>query len=107
MGEDLSAVSFIRDYVRFEFNPPPTIDALTRTVVTRPSGSAALGDPAFANLAISLIGQVVTAVVVQEGKSFDIRFADGSSIIISLRPEDYVCAEAVLFHGPNWQLVVI
>jgi hypothetical protein len=107
VGEDLSAVSFIRDYVRFEFNPPPMIDALTKTVITTPSGSATLGDRDFANLAIGLIGTVVAGVTVAEGQSFIIRFADGSIISISLRAEDYVAIEALVFHGPKSQIVVI
>jgi hypothetical protein len=107
VGEDLSAVNFIRDYVRFEFNPTPTIDGLSKVTITSPHGSAAQGDSEFANLAIALIGSILTAVVVKEGESFDIRFADESIISISLRPEDYVGPEAVLFRGPNGQFTVI
>ena len=107
MGEDLSAVSFIRDYIRFEFNPPPMIDGLSKVTITTPRGSATQGDSKFANLAIGLIGSVVMAVAVKKGESFTIHFTNESVISISLRAEDYVGPEAVLFHGPNWQLGVI
>lgn len=107
IGEELSGVSFIRNYVRFEFNPPPMVDALTRTVVATSAGSAALGEPAFADLAVSLIGKVVEAVELNEGEAFTIRFAGGSLIAISLQLEEAVGPEAVLIHGHGRKLQVI
>jgi len=107
VGEDLSAVSFIRNYVRFEFNPPPMIDALTKTLVTTAAGSAALGEPPFANLAISLIGSVVEGVHVEADVAFSIKFVGGAVISVSLRPEDAVGPEAVLFHGHGQRLGIV
>jgi hypothetical protein len=106
VGEDLSAVSFIRDYIRFEFNSPLVVDALTKTVVTVGGSSAALGDPAFANLAIGLIGRVAEGICLEANEALTITFVGGALIWISLRAEDSIGPEAVLLHGPGHQLAV-
>lgn len=107
VGEELSGVTFVRDHLQFQFNPPPILNALTKTVVTTPSGSAALGDAEFANMAIGLIGSVVETVRVKPDEAFVIGFVGGSSIAISLREMDAVGPEAVVFYGRDHQIEVI
>lgn len=108
VGEDLSGIVFVRDYLQFQFNPPPQINAYsTRVLVLSDDRSSAFGDEAFANLAIGLIGRVVREVRVDAEQSFRIVFTDGSEIMISLRPEHYQGPEAVDFQGHNNQWAVI
>src|SRR6267143_433397 len=96
VGEDLSGIVFVRDYLQLQFNPPPQINAYsTRVVVSSNGRSAAFGEEAFANLAIGLIGRFVREVRVDAQQSFCILFTDGAEIIISLRPEHYQGPEAV------------
>jgi len=107
VGEDLSGIAFVRDYLQLEFNPPPQISVYsTRIVVTSDGRSAAFGDEAFANLAIGLIGRSVREVRVDAGQSFRIVFTNGAEILISLRPEPYVGPEAVDFQGRDNQRAV-
>ena len=99
---------FVRDYLQLQFNPLPQINAYSKRVVASAVGrSAALGEEAFANLAISLIGRFVRAVRVEEQQSFTIVFTDGAEISISLRPEDSQGPEAVDFQGRHHQWAVI
>jgi hypothetical protein len=108
VGEDLSGIVFVRDYLQLQFNPPPQINVYSRRVVVSSRGrSAAFGEDAFANLAIGLIGRFVREVSVDAPKTFRIVFTDGSEIMISLRSEHYEGPEAVDFQGRNNQWAVI
>ena len=108
VGEELSGVVFVRDYLQLQFNPPPQINAYsTRIVISSDGRSAAFGEEAFANLAIALIGHFVRQVKVDAQQSFRIVFTSGSEIMISLRPEHYQGAEAVYFQGRDNQFAVI
>jgi hypothetical protein len=108
VGEDLSGIVFVRDYLQLQFNLPPQINAYsTRVVVSADGRSAAFGDESFANLAIRLIGHFVREVIVDAEQSFRIVFTDGAEIMISLRPEHYQGPEAVDFQGRNNERAVI
>jgi hypothetical protein len=98
IGQELSAVCFIRDYMRFEFDPPPMIDVFSKICVVTPKGSAEQCDGDFANMVIGLIGSVVSAVDVEADEQLRIGLSNGTWILISLRPADY-SAEAVVMHG--------
>jgi hypothetical protein len=106
-GRCLHAVTFILDYVQPQFDPPLTINAFTRVSV-RPNGGKVTGDDddQFRNLLCTQISKVVELVTIRDSKSFDLAFADSSAISISLRPEDYVCPEAVAVNGDSYSLVL-
>lgn len=109
VGEDLSGIVFVRDYLQLQFNPPPQINVYSSHVVVSADGrSAKFGEEAFANLALSLIGKFVQEVKVDE-QSFRILFADAapSDILISLRPEHYQGPEAMDFQGRDHQWAVL
>jgi hypothetical protein len=108
VGEDLSGVVFVRDYLQLQFNPPPQVNVYSaRVVVSVDGASAAFGEEPFANLLVGLIGRVVGGVDVVDGQSFRIRFSDGSRIEISLRPEDYRGPEVVDFQGRDNRWAVL
>jgi hypothetical protein len=108
VGENLSGIVFVLDYLQLQFNPPPQNNAYsTRVVVSSDGRSAAFGEEAFANLAIGLIGHVVRELKVDAEQSFRILFTEGAEIMISLRPEHYRGPEAVYFQGRNHQWAVI
>jgi hypothetical protein len=106
-GRRLHAVTFILDYVQFQFDPPLTINAFTRVSV-RPNDRTRRGydDNGLRNLLCAQISKVVGLVVIRDSKSFDPGFDDGSGISISLRPEDYVGPEAVAINGDGYSLVL-
>ena len=108
VGEDLSGVVFVRDYLQLQFNPPPQVNVYSAVVVVSAGGATAqFGEGPFANLILSLIGRVVSAASVTEGQSFRIAFGDGSTIEVSLRPGDYRGPEAIDFQGRDGHRAVL
>jgi len=108
VGEDLSGIVFVRDYLQLQFSPPPQINVYSTQVIVSSSGrSASFGEEAFANLAIGLIGKFVTEVRVNEQQDFRIIFANDAELAISLRPEHYRGPEAVDFQGRDNKWAVI
>ena len=59
VGEDLSGVTFVGDYLQLQFNPPPLLNAYTPVTVRSGAHTATFGEAAFANLLIAQIGKVV------------------------------------------------
>ena len=98
LGEDLSGVTFVRDYLQLQFNPPPTINVYSRCCVVTGSGSAEFGDEPFANLMIAQIGKDVASVS-DAGEVFTIVFSDGSRIFIPFGPGTFEGPEAFEFWG--------
>ena len=108
VGEDLSGIVFVRDYLQLQFNPPPQINAYSTQIVVSSNGrSSVFGEEAFANLAIGLIGHLVREVKVDAEQSFRIIFDDGAEITISLRREHYQGPEAIDFQGRENHWAVI
>lgn len=108
VGEDLSGIVFVRDYLQLQFNPPPQLNVYSRrVVVTSGVRSAAFGEEPFANLALSLIGAFVREVRVSEQECFRIIFTNDAEILVSLRPEHCQGPEALDFQGRHNQWAVI
>jgi hypothetical protein len=101
IGEELSAVTFVRDYVQLQFNPPPMLNVMTPITLDSASGRISQNEQAFPNAIIAEIGKVVKNIVFSQGDFLRIGFSDDSSITISLKPEDYVGAEAVVIFGKD------
>jgi hypothetical protein len=107
LGRRLSGVTFVMDYVQLQFNPPPTVNCLTRMTVRSGGHSAVTGDTHFRNLLCDQIPKAVVSVALKEAETFDITFLDGSVISTSLRPQDYVGVEALNVYGQNHLCIVI
>lgn len=107
VGEQLSGVVFVMDYIQLQFNPPPSFDALAPITVTSAAGvTVRSGDDQFRNRLCDQITRVVASVTVN-AEEFRITFEDQSVISISLREEDCVGPEAIVFGGRDNQLGVI
>lgn len=107
VGEQLSGVTFVMDYLQLQFNPPPIINAYTPVTVTTYGKSFVSGEDQFRNKLCEQIMKIVKSVVIKDEEAFIIVFEDGSTISISLKPLDYVGAEAVNFRGRKnlWMVV--
>jgi hypothetical protein len=93
VGEQLSAVVFVQDYLQLQFDGP-TLTLLTRISVRSSGGEAvAEGAAGWRDALCGQITRIVKAVRINEG-DLVVDFADGSAISASIRPEDYRCAEA-------------
>jgi len=98
LTEDLSGVTFVRDYLQLQFNPPPIINVYSRCTVESPAGVASFGDPAFANLLIAQIGKQVASVS-DASEVFTITFEDGSRILVPFDEQSFEGPEAFVFWG--------
>ena len=87
VGQDLSAVKFGRDSIELQFNWL-ALKAYTPVSVRCGSHSAILGDAAFADLIIGQIDKYARAIEHRPAEAVRITFEDGSTIEMSVRPED-------------------
>jgi hypothetical protein len=95
LGESLSGVTFVQDYLQLQFNPPPVLNVYTPVVVASGGQSARFGEAAFANLLIGQINKSVISVGLIAQESLSIGFEDDSAIVVSLLPGDHVGPEGL------------
>ena len=105
VGEKLSAITFVMDYWQLQFDGP-TINALTQVKVSADGSVLRDGDDQFRNLICGQIGKIVAEVAIANSESFAITFEDRSSISISLKAEDFVGPEAIVFYSSGQTAVI-
>jgi hypothetical protein len=98
LGEDLSGVTFVRDYLQLQFNPPPTINVYSTCRVMTPAGTSSFGEQGFPNQIISLIDQPVVSVA-EADEVLAISFANGARIEIPFDEKSFDGPEAFEFLG--------
>ena len=97
-GEQLSAVTFVQDYLQLWFDGPG-INVTNPLTVQTGQLSVTSWQPGFRDALCSQIAKIVAAVECREGEAFIIRFEDGSQLSVSLREQDYTTPEAIYAHG--------
>ncbi len=100
VGTELSAVTFVRDYVQLNFDGPG-FTVLTPITVSSSDTSCVSGDEQFRNRLCDQIRKRFADVLIKEHELLLISFDDGSSIALSLRDNDYPGPEAVIFNGSD------
>ena len=104
VGEQLSSVEFVQDYVQLRFDGP-TLTCFTRPEVELRERTFRWGEPGYRDELCARIASKVVEVSVLSGDAIRIRFADGAEVKVSLRDADYRCAEAAKFdvsRGGEW-----
>ncbi len=96
VGEQLSSVEFVQDYVQLHFDGP-TLTAFVWPVVHRAGTAVHLGEPGYRDELCARIGKKVLAARLEEEKALIVEFDDDANFSISLRPEDSVGPEAGYF----------
>jgi hypothetical protein len=99
-GNQLSAVTFIKDYLQILFDGP-RITAYTPPIIKTEESSYKWGDPGYRDSICDLIGQKVIGSKFLENEELTVQFEDGRKLSISLRSEDYIAAEAMIFEDDN------
>ncbi len=107
VGEQLSGVTFVMDYIQLQFNPPPTINVLTPVTVFSHGEFVRSGDDQFRNRLCEQITKIVRSVSVIPGDAVKIAFEDASVVAASLKESDYRGPEAICFLGRANRLDVI
>ena len=95
-GEQLSAVTFVRDYVQLHFDGP-RLTLLTWPVVIAADARCAFGEPGYRDSLCKLIGRIVAGAYVRAEERLQLDFVDAASLVASLRPEAYRAAHIVIF----------
>jgi len=95
-GEQLSAVTFVQDYVQLHFDGP-TITAITRPSVSEGPSTSEFGSQGYRDRLCGLIGKRVTRAYVRLGDRLQVDFGEQVSLVVSLRPDAYRAAEAAVF----------
>jgi hypothetical protein len=88
VGEKLSSVEFVMDYVQLRFDGP-TLTAFTMPVVAADGRVFRVGEPGYRDALCERIAVLVTAADVS-AEAIAIDFADGARITVALREEDQV-----------------
>jgi len=99
IGEQLSAVSFVMDYLQLQFDAY-FLTVLTPLAVLAGEQSYRLGDLPYRDALCERIAHNVSEVVLAIDH-LRIGFDDGAAFHISLKEEDYVGAEAINFQFPE------
>lgn len=97
-GEQLSAVTFVQDYLQLSFDGP-TINVMNPLTVEAEGRSIISWQPGFRDLLCAKMTKVVAATDYRNDHSLRIQFEDGACLAISLREADYTSPEAIYAHG--------
>ncbi len=99
VGKNVTSVEFVMDYIRIHFGYA-YLTAITDPVIIKDT-EIKRGDSNYYNMLVTFIGRSVVEASVVEKDAIRIKLDDGTSLVISLKPENYVTAEAAMFNdGP-------
>jgi hypothetical protein len=100
-GAQLSAVTFVQDYLQLWFDGPG-INVMNPLTVRTSVATITAWQPGFRDLLCAQIAKIVAAVERIEGEALLLQFEDESEVSVSLREEDYRNSrEAYYAHGFN------
>ena len=97
IGGQLSAVTFVQDYIQLWFDGAG-MNITTPVTLKAASNEIKSWAPGFRDLLCNQIGKIVSGVH-QNGTELTIAFDDESHISVSLREADYSSPEAFYVHG--------
>lgn len=109
-GEELNSVTFLQEFVQFDFGGPQlTLFSLPVVFVAEglpmADGSYAFGEPGYRDALCLPIGDSVDEVSYEEGNALEIKFENGTIFRTGLAEEDMVGPEAGHFRDGD-ELVV-
>ncbi len=100
VGEQLSSVEFVQDYLQLHFDGP-TLTIYRYPLVEVGGVRHAGGSPGYRDLLCDRIAKQVCSVTVTAGKEIGVEFEDGARIAIPLRPCEGSGPEAAMFQDPG------
>ena len=96
VGREMSAVSFVRDYLQLHFDGP-RLTLITDPVVQVDNVYYRAGMPGYRDALVGLVSKTVRRTSIVEGEAITLEYDDRTRISISLRSNDYQSAEAAVF----------
>ena len=96
VGEELTAVEFVQDYLQLRFDGPLlTLYAWPHVLLSE--HSIAFGEPEYRNALCEQIGETVEEAELDEGNALTLKLENGTVLALSLREEDLDGPEAGTF----------
>jgi flagellar basal body P-ring protein FlgI len=95
VGKRMISVIFIWDYMQFGFDDA-TITAVTNPTVSAGGHTLQLGEAGYRDRLCDQIGSIITSAAAVPDEEIAIGFSSGANLHISLKPDDYRAAEAVI-----------
>ena len=96
VGEQLSSIEFVQDYIQFRFNGP-CLTAYTNPVVNVGETRLEWDDVGYCDALRRCLGRKVLRAEVSSRNEIAIDIEGGARISVSLKLEDYCGVEAALF----------
>ena len=103
VGAELTCVYFVRDYVQlaFEGEYPSTLTLLTDPTIFSGGTAFAWSDLAHHGALCQQIDHIVTAASIVPDEMLELIFDNDARLVASLRPEDAVGPEMVIFQAAD------
>ena len=93
VGEELTAVEFVQDYLQLRFDGPLlTLYGWPHVLLSE--YSVAFGEPEYRNALCGQIGETVEEAELDEGNALTVKLENGTVLALSLREEDLDGPEA-------------
>ena len=106
VGEKLSSVEFVADYVQLRFDGS-TLSAFTQPTIVVGNRESSWNDPGYRDALFCRIGHTVKSVSIRPGNYIEVVFDDGVASRISLEDSSYRGAEAAKFDSVSGEWWVI
>lgn len=106
VGQTLSSVEFVQDYVQLRFDGP-TLTAYTQPSVTHAGVTLRWNGQGYRDALCNQIGSHVAAVALGKDSLLVLEFDNQAAVSVSLKDEDYRGAEAVMFRSGGGDTFVI
>ena len=100
VGESVSGVAFVMDYVEFHFDGR-VLRALSNPILVGDGSRATFPEVGSRDALCSIIGRTVTEVVVDEDVEIRLTFDSPQTLIVPLAPDARVGPEAAHFQDPR------
>jgi len=105
-GRELSAITFVRDYLQLQFDGP-FINAYVWPLIRMPEKKIDFGAPGYRDALCGQIGKTVIAAREEPEIKLAIDFDNAVVFEISLKREDRITEEAAMFQdgtGKRWNV---
>jgi hypothetical protein len=96
IGEQLSAVSFVQDYVEFHFDGP-VLRVYTRPTISAPEGEFRFPEAGSRDALCTAIRDLVCGVDIQEHSHITLHLSSGRKITVAIRDDGSPGPEAFTF----------
>ncbi len=103
LTQDLSGVTFVRDYLQLQFDPPPILNVYSRCRLVTTQGKAEFGESDFANRLIGEIGKHIVGVSEVPDEYIAITLEDAARIEIPIAKGSFSARQAYIFFGKDMQ----